>query len=103
MADSSWTRWLRSLFHPRRNKTIVKRNRRPIRPHLEALEDRTLLSALPEAVVSNQRAIGGSTNAQVILDPINANKLITVSDSGGFYSVNGGATWTALTVNSNLP
>ncbi len=95
-----WTRWLRSQFQPRR-KTYRKHSRVWLRPQCEALEDRTMLSTLPAAVVTNQSTLlAGSISPDLVQDPANPLKMVEVATTGatltGEFSTDGGQTWTAF-------
>jgi subtilisin-like proprotein convertase family protein len=96
-------KWLRSKPQP-----IVKK--RSIRPIVEQLEDRTMLSVLPSALVSNQQSIATGANGgfspDVAQDPVNTNNLIEVHVNSannlliGKYSIDGGQNWTPF-INAN--
>src|SRR5580704_5681250 len=117
MAPFSWARWLRSLVQSR-GRTYRKSNpRKSRRLHLEGLEDRTLLSVLPAAVVSNPANVAaGGFSPSLAQDPVNALKLVEVHITNstnpttgaityqlaGDFSTNGGQTWTAAFATANL-
>src|SRR5579864_5504839 len=101
-------KWLSSnrIPHP-----FVKK-RQSVRPFLEQLEDRTLMSVLPPALVSNPTAIAtgkiGGFSPDVAQDPVNPRNLVEVHvNSAGTllvanYSTDGGQTWTGF-INTSGP
>ncbi len=89
---------------------------RRVRPRLEDLEDRTLMSVLPSPVVSGQGplSVSGGANTgntpSIVVDPADPQKLVAVwvdqrglpvvGTAGvltGAFSTDAGTTWTALT------
>jgi subtilisin-like proprotein convertase family protein len=91
-------RWLQ-----RKTTRKQRRRRHPrtlVRPRLEGLEDRTLLSTLPLPQVGAQQQLAGDAiNPVVAIDPVNPNKVVAVYNSsgggtvGGVFSYDGGHTW----------
>src|SRR3954451_3056793 len=106
MIFSPWFRWLKSLRRHGRHKSYQKQAPPFTRLALEALEDRTLLSTLPAAVVTNPTSMGGGISPQVAYDPINPLKLVEVNSTGaaisGRYSINQGVTWSNFALPGNL-
>ncbi len=92
----TWARWFRSLSQPR-NRPFRQRKRDALRLHMEVLEERTLMSTLPAALVSNQTAVGPGINPQVAIDPLNSQKMVVVASTGAlltaYYSTDAGTTW----------
>lgn len=79
-----------------------KKGQRPVtrrRSHLvvEALEDRTLLSTLPAALVEDPRNLLGGHSPQIVADPNNPLRMVLVNASGSNlnirYSLDGGHNW----------
>ena len=108
----NWKRWLRTLSRPQ-SKASRKRPLRIHRTRLDAeqLEDRTVFSVLPPAIVTSPATIATSTlsgfSPSIAYDPINPQKLIEVHSTGAFlvanYSTDGGQSWSSfITTNSNL-
>jgi subtilisin-like proprotein convertase family protein len=86
---------------PRRNPPS-----RSAKPHVQLLEDRTLLAVLPPAVVSNPTSLANGISPQVVIDPVNPQKVVEVhttitSGLAGFYSTNAGQTWTSFALPGN--
>src|SRR2546429_359488 len=71
----------KSLSESRRRKG---RRARPVRPVIEALEDRTLLAVLPPALVTGHSSLTGTstdhdqTTPALAVDPYNAQHLVAV-------------------------
>src|SRR5262245_18755792 len=93
-------------WRKKRSKDNRSSSRRvnPLRLALEALEDRTLMSVLPAAVVGNQQALmsgTGTQNAsgpQAAVDPLDPNRLVVVASNElngyiGRFSTDGGFSW----------
>src|SRR5687768_8563184 len=105
MSFFNWARWLRSLYRPRHSTIRKRKPYTPSRMELEILEERTLLSTLPQALVSDQTTIRiGTTNLQgttpsVAINPIDPQELVEVHVNAagtlmvGSFSRDGGATW----------
>ena len=100
---SSFSRFFANLGLRRsEQKTPRRRRRQPVtRPTLEFLEDRTLLSSTPAAVVTNPNyTTFTGFDPQVAIDPLNSQFLVEVSTSGSGLvmetSINGGQTWTLI-------
>ncbi len=99
----SFSRLFAQLGQRRSERKAKRRGPRPIRPCLELLEDRTLLSSSPAAVVTNPNpAFAAGFDPQVAIDPTNSQNLVEVSTTGsslvGEYSTNGGQTWGAFAI-----
>src|SRR5204863_1707235 len=113
-------RWLRSLYQPR-NKPYRKKRSDSVHLMLENLEDRTVPSTLPPALVSGQANLPGLSNPalngfgpSVAQDPVNPLKMFEVHNGTtvingvrvgkmyASYTINGGQTWTTLSTPSPL-
>ncbi|HZU35062.1 MAG TPA: DUF642 domain-containing protein, partial [Gemmataceae bacterium] len=102
------------FFGIRGNKKTKKPHRRhTARPKVETLEDRTLLSVIPAATVTNQRIVDGSAGLSslypnVAVDPMNPQKILEFHTTSvmsqpapidpemvlnGNYSTDGGKSW----------
>src|SRR5579863_5910839 len=117
-----WPSWLRSLRRPKAKTLRSKRS--GYRLSLEALEDRTLLSVIPAAIVGNQQQLPAAfpdpqanhplTGAQIAIDPTNPQDLVAVASSDPtdltkftpglfiWYSTNAGAKWNGPITTFNL-
>ena len=126
MSFFSWERWLRWARRP--SIRPFRRKKRPTaRIFLEALEDRTLMSVLPEAIVTNARDLTSGPAfpdsgqradraPQVVISPVNSSKvvqvnavtrtppLVTATESSvvGQFSTDGGANWNSFTIPGKL-
>ena len=100
MAFFNFGRWLRS-----RPRVKTYRNIPSFVPWFETLEDRTLLSTLPAAVVANPTTIASGFSPDVVQDPSNPLNLVEVQAGGTFsgnYSTDGGNTWKAFPAIANI-
>jgi subtilisin-like proprotein convertase family protein len=125
-------RWLGSVSPRRRRRAAraVRSGLSQVRPYVEGLEDRRLMSVLPPAVVSNSRGLfnnslnpltvgqgPGGFSPQVVVDPVDPTKLVAVFDGtppefspcaiiGRYlqvaYSTNGGETWSSAGQITNI-
>src|SRR5207248_369166 len=80
-----------------------------IRLCIEGLEERTLMSVIPPAVIDKVQAISGPNAIQpsIAIDPVNPQKLVALWSTGtvlnardpygAAYSLDGGTTWQAFT------
>jgi uncharacterized repeat protein (TIGR01451 family) len=102
-------RWLRQTFRAsgRTSRTVAPR-RPTVRPRLEALEDRLVLSTTwnpigPAPIANGQTAGNLAVSGRVTgvaADPNNANIIyITAAGGGVWKTINGGTSWTPLTDN----
>src|SRR5581483_2578734 len=116
----NWLQWLRSGS---RRRVQIHRKRKPVTRRflrLEELEDRTVLSAIPAALVSDPGTITvapvlpngsppGNTpvtgyNPAIAQDPVNALNMVEVNTDGvvliANYSTDGGHSWVGM-INTN--
>src|SRR5437868_2133729 len=104
MAFFNWVRWLRSerrspiktnRQHDRKSHRLGDRPK--FRPGFENLEDRLAPATLPAALVSAQGTFAGGYSPNMVVDPLNVNRLFEVHSGGGTIqgnvSTDGGQTW----------
>ncbi len=123
MAHSSFFGWLNSLRKSARAGRSRRSDKRTVSLsvcaglplHLEALEDRTLMALLPTSLVSFPTALGLGIDPQVVIDPIDARKIVVIAGRGtnapgpnaitgltGLFTRDGGQTWQQYATPANL-